>query len=148
MSLEERINADLKSAMIAKEKVRIDALRSIRSAILEFQKSGSGKELDEKEGIKILTNAAKKRKDAIKMYQDANRAELAEKEEIELGIIEEYLPKQLSDKELRDIVKAKIEQTGASEMKDMGKIMGPIMKEYAGQVDGNQVQNVVKELLG
>lgn len=148
MSLEERINADLKSAMIAKEKVRIDALRSIRSAILEFQKSGSGKELDEKEGIKILTNAAKKRKDAIKMYQDANRAELAEKEEIELGIIEEYLPKQLSDDELRDIVKAKIEQTGASEMKDMGKIMGPIMKEYAGQVDGNQVQNVVKELLG
>lgn len=148
MNLEENISSELKKAMIAKDKVRIDALRSIRSSILEFQKSGSGKELDEAESIKILTTAAKRRKDSIEMYENANRSELADKEKEELAIIEEFLPKQLSDDELKEIIKNKIAATGATEMKDMGKVMGPVMKEYAGQVDGKQVQNLVRELLG
>ena len=147
MSLEEKINAELKQAMINKEKVRIDALRSIRSAILEFQKSGSGEELTEDVGMKILNNAGKKRKDAIEMYENANRPELAEKEKEELAIIQEFLPQQLSEDEIKAIVDEKITQTGASSPADMGKIIGPLMKEYAGRIDGKLAQTIIKEKL-
>jgi len=148
MTFEEKINLAIKPAMIAKDKVRLDALRSLRAAILDFQKSGSGKELDEAEAIKILNNQAKKRRDAIEMYEKGGREELADKEKEELKVIGEFLPKQLSDGELREIVKAKIKQVGAVSSADFGKVMGPLMKELSGKADGKQVQNMLKEILG
>jgi hypothetical protein len=147
MNLEQRINEDLKAAMKAGDKVRIDALRSLRAAIIEFNKSGTQTELTPEIELKILNGAAKKRKDAIEMYKNANRPDLLEKEEAELAIIQEYLPQMMSEEEIRTIVAQKIQQVGATSMKDMGKVMGPLMKELAGRADGGVVQKIVKELL-
>jgi len=105
MGLKEKINEDLKNAMKSKDEIRLQTIRSIRALILEFEKSGSGKELNEEEAIKLLTSAAKKRKEAIEQYESAGRIDLAEKEKKELQIIEEYLPKQLSFEELLEEVK-------------------------------------------
>ena len=96
MSLKEKINQDLKDAMRSGDKIRLETIRSIRALILEFEKSGSGKELNSEEEIKMLTTAAKKRKESIEQFRNGGRNELAEKEEAELKIVEEYLPKQLS----------------------------------------------------
>lgn len=147
MNLEQRINEDLKTAMKAGDKVRIDALRSLRAAIIEFNKSGSETGLTPEIELKILNNAAKKRKDAIELYKTASRPDLLEKEEAELAIIQEYLPQMMSEEEIRSFVAQKIQQVGASSMKDMGKVMGPTMKELAGRADGSLVQKIVKELL-
>ncbi len=148
MNFEQKISESIKKAMIAKDRLRLDALRSLRAAILDFQKSGSGKELDENEAIKILNNAAKKRRDAIEMYQKGQRQELADKEKGELEVIKEFLPKQLSDNELRDLVKTKIDKVGAESMADFGKVMGPLMGELSGKVDGKKVKAMLKEILG
>lgn len=147
MNLEEKINEQLKEAMKSGDKVRLDTLRSIRAGIIEFNKSGSGTELTEEIEFKILNNAAKKRKDAIELYEKANRPELLEKEKAELLIIQEFLPKMMEESEVRAFVAAKIAQVGASGMKDMGKVMGPSMKELAGKAEGALVQRLVKELL-
>lgn len=147
MNLEQKINDELKAAMKSGDKNRVDVIRSIRSAILEFNKSGIGRELNEDDEIKILNSAAKKRRDAIDMYKQANRPELQEKEEVELLVIQEFLPKQLSDEEIKEIVIGVIANTGAQGMKDMGKVMGASMKELKGKADGNKVQEIVKGLL-
>ncbi len=147
MNLEQRINEDLKSAMKSGDKVRIDALRSLRAAIIEFNKSGSETGLTPEIEFKILNGAAKKRKDAIEMYKSANRPELLTKEEAELAIIQEYLPKMMAEDEVRGFVANKIKEVSATSMKDMGKVMGPTMKELAGKAEGSLVQKIVKELL-
>lgn len=148
MSLEATINEELKAAAKAKDKIRLETIRSIRASIIEYAKSGAEKEMDEEIEQKILLSAAKKRKDAIEMYEKADRQELADKEKQELAIIQEFLPKQLSEDEIKEIVKKIVEDTGASSMKDMGRVMGASMKELKGKADGNQVQAIVKELLG
>ncbi len=147
MNLEEKINEELKAAMKSGNKNRLDALRSLRASIIEFNKSSADAKLDDAAEFKILANAAKKRKDAIEMYKGANRPELLEKEEEELRVIEEFLPKMMEEDEVRQYVKAKIDSVGATGMKDMGKVMGPTMKELAGKADGGTVQRIVKELL-
>lgn len=147
MDFEAKLNEEMKAAMISKAKVRLSAIRSIRAAILEFQKSGNGKELNETEIIKMLNTQAKKRRDAIEMYQQGGRQDLLEIEVEELAVIQEFLPKQLDDQELKDMVQAVIDEIGATGPSDMGKVMGPVMKQTAGKAEGNRVKQFVQELL-
>jgi uncharacterized protein len=148
MNLTDKINLDLKTAMKSGDKLRIETIRSIRALILEFQKSGSGKELNEEEEIKLLTGAAKKRKDSIEQYRNAGREDLATKEEKELKILSEYLPEQFS----RDKIKAEVDriakQVGAVSKEDFPKLMPAVMKELKGKADGKEVRSVVEEYLG
>lgn len=148
MSLEQKINEEMKAAMKNADKIRLETLRSVRAAIIEFAKSGLNREMNNEDEIKILNSLAKKRKDAIEMYAQAGRNEAREQEELELSIIQEFLPKQLSDEEITKIIKEIIEKVGASSQKDFGKVMGPSMKALSGQADGNKVQTIVKNLLG
>lgn len=148
MSLELKITEDIKSAMKSGDKIRLETLRSIRAAIIEFAKSGIGRDMNADDEIKILNTLAKKRKDAITMYEQAGRTEAKEKEESELLVIQEFLPKQLSDDEITAIIKEIIEKVGASSEKDFGKVMGPSMKALNGKADGGKVQQIVKSLLG
>lgn len=148
MGLEQQINEEIKAAVKSGDKIRLETVRSLRAAIIEFNKSGIGREMTPDDEIKLLNNAAKKRRDAIEMYEKAGRADLYEKERIELEVIKEFLPKQLSDDEIRSKAQSKIEEIGAKSMADMGKVMGAIMKEFAGKAEGGKVQNIVKELLG
>lgn len=147
MSLEETINEELKTAAKAGDKLRLQTIRSIRAAIIEFNKSGSESAMTADDELKLLLSQAKKRKDAIEMYEKGGRQELAEQESKELAIIEEFLPKQMSKEEVSAEVKKIIEATGATDMKHMGKVMGAAMKELKGKADGNTVQSIVKELL-
>jgi len=147
MNLEQNVNDKHKEAMKAKLKDRVDALRDIRKSIIEFNKSGTGEELNDDKEIKLLNQLAKKRRDAIDMYKNANRPELIAKEEAELEVIQEFLPNQLSEEELREIVLAKIEAVGASGPSDFGKVMGSLVKELAGKADGKSIQAIVKEKL-
>lgn len=147
MNLEEKINGELKAAMKAGDKIRLNTLRSLRAAIIEFAKSGKG-EMQEADEQKILNMQAKRRRDAIDLYEKGGRQELADKEAAELEVIQEFLPKQLSEEEIIVVIKSIISQTGAESMKDMGKVMGMAMKELSGKADGNKVQQLVRNLLG
>jgi uncharacterized protein YqeY len=147
MSLEQKINEDMKAAMKAGEKDKLTAIRSIRAAILEFKKSGTGEELNEEAEINLLKSAAKKRKDSIEMYEKAGRDDLKEKEQLELEVIEKYLPEMMSDDEIRNKLNDIIEKVGAEGMKDMGKVMGMSMKEFQGKADGGTVNKIAKEIL-
>ncbi len=148
MNLEEKISEQLKEAIKSGNKLRMDTLRSIRAAIIEFNKSGSGRELNPDDELKLLQNQAKKRKDAIELYIKGNRPELAEREKLEFDIISEFLPAQLSDEEVKKIIAGIIKETGATDMKDLGRVMGPVMKELKGKADGGKVQQLVREILG
>ena len=148
MTLEQKVTEEMKLAMKSGNKMRLETLRSLRAGIIEFAKSGLDREMNQDDEIKLLNNQAKRRRDAIEMYNKAGRTELKEKEEFELSVIQEFLPKQLSDEELSVIIKSVIEKTGASSMKDMGKVMGASMKELSGKADGNKVQQLVKDILG
>lgn len=148
MGLEQKINEELKSAMKAGDKQRLETLRSVRASIIEFAKSGLDREMNNEDELKILNNLAKRRKDAIDMYAQAGRNDLKEKEEFELSVIKEFLPEQLGDEGVKAIIQAVITETGATGMKDMGKVMGTSMKKLSGQADGNKVQQFVKEILG
>jgi len=148
MSLEIKIDNDMKEAMKAGNKHKLETLRSVRAAIIEFSKSGLNREMNNEDELKILNNLAKKRRDAIDMYSQAGRADLSDKEAEELKIIQEYLPEQLSDDEIKQIITQVINQTGATSPKDMGKVMGASMKKLSGKADGNKVQLIVKEILG
>lgn len=148
MTLEQRVNEEMKIAMKSGNKLRLETLRSLRAGIIEFSKSGLDREMNQDDEIKLLNNQAKRRRDAIDMYDKAGRTELKEKEEFELSVIQEFLPKQLTDDELSAIIKSVIEKVGASSMKDMGKVMGASMKELSGKADGNKVQQLVKDILG
>ena len=147
MTLKEKINQDLKDAMKSGDKVRLQTIRSIRAVILEFEKSGTGKEFDESEEIKLLSTAAKKRKESIEQFRKGGREELAIKEESELKVIMEYLPKQLESDEIESIIRNISEQTGSSTKADFGKLMGASMKELKGKADGNIVKQLVEKVL-
>lgn len=147
MSFEEKINNDMKTALKAGDKKRLETLRSLRAMILEFQKSGKNEELTDEKAMELLNKAAKNRKDSIAMYLQAGRTELAESEKEELNIIQEYLPAQLSEEELNTIILSIIKKTEAKEISDMGKVMGVAMKEVKGKADGSAVQQVVRKLL-
>ena len=147
MGLADKINQDLKTAMKAKDKQALKGIRAIKSAILLANTDGSGQELTEELEIKLLEKLVKQRKDSLEIYQQQGRDDLAAVEQAEIEIISKYLPKQLSPEELEAAVKAIIEQTGASSMKDMGKVMGMASKQLAGKADGKTISGVVKALL-
>lgn len=147
MSLKEKINSDLKTAMKSGDKIRLQTIRSIRALILEFEKSGKAKEMTPDDEIALLTSAAKKRKDAIEQYKNANRKDLAEKEEAELQIIQEYLPKQLSAEEVVAEVKKIAEELGASTKQDFGKLMPAAIKSLKGKADGKTIKEAVEKIL-
>ena len=147
MSLTEQINADIKAAMLAKDKERLSALRAIKTAILnELTKDGSS-EISDDVGMKILQKLHKQRKDAAQIYEEQNRADLAEEELSQARVIANYLPEQMSDEALEKEVKAIIEQVGASGPQDMGKVMGVANKQLAGKAEGRKIAACVKTLL-
>ena len=150
MSLKDRITEDIKAAMKAKDKVRLETVRSIKKVILEEEVNAraAGKDsLTETQEMDILTRLAKQRRDSIEQYTQAGRQELADGEAAELAILEEYLPKQLSDEDIARVVDEIIAQVGANSPKDMGKVMGPAMQQLKGKADGKKVQEAVKARL-
>lgn len=148
MSLEERINQDIKAAMMAKEKVKLEALRAIKSAILLAKTDGEHKDsLSTDVEMKILQKQYKQRKDAAEQFIQAGRQELADKELAEAAFIEEYLPKMLSADELKAELVKIIEQVGAKAPSDMGKVMGVASKALAGKADGKAISDMVKQIL-
>lgn len=147
MSLKEKINQDLKDAMKSGEKVRLTTIRSIRALILEFEKSGQNKELTEEEAIKLLTSAAKKRKESIEQYKKAGREDLADNEQNELQIIMSYLPAQLTEEEIEKEVKDIAQQIDAKSKADFGKLMGAAIKKLKGRADGRQIKEIVEKVL-
>jgi len=148
MSLSSSINTEIKNAMLAKDSVALAALRAIKSAFLLAQTDGSGKELTEEDEMAILDKMVKQRKDSIAVYEQQNRADLAEEEKAQLAVILKYLPAQMSDEELESLISNLIAELGASGMKDMGKVMGALQPKIAGKADGKTASSIVKKLLG
>lgn len=148
MSLENKINDDIKAAMLARDQKKLAALRAVKSAILlaKTQKGGSG-ELDEQGEIQILKQLVKQRRDAAEMYAAQNREDLASEEVFQTGIISGYLPEMMGEKEIEDAVALIIAENGFSGMKDMGKVMGVATKAFAGKADNKTVSEIVKRLL-
>lgn len=147
MNLEAKITSDLKTAMKAKDKAAVRTIRAIKAQILLAKTDGSGKELDEAAEIKMLQKMVKQRKDSLSIYEAQSREELAQTEREEIEVIEKYLPQQMGEAALTTFLKGLIEQTGASSMKDMGKVMGMASKQLAGQADGKTISAIVKKLL-
>lgn len=148
MNLTEKINNDLKEAMKSNDTIRLQTIRSIRALILEFEKSGTGKKLNQDEEIKLLSSAAKKRKEAIEEYVKAGRQDLASTEESELKIIMSYLPKQLTKDEVIEKVKVLADQICAQSKTDFAKLMPLAVKELKGVSDGKTVKEAVEKVLG
>jgi len=149
MSLETTIMADMKQAMLSKDEAGLRAIRAIKAAIINAKtEKGASDTLTEEAEVKLLQKLVKTRKDALEIYQKENRADLAQKEQEEIAVIEKYLPKQMSQDELRVELKKIIEQTGAAGPQDMGKVMGVASKALAGKIDGKSISTMVKELLG
>ena len=148
MSLELQINNDIKNAMLAKEKVRLTALRAIKAAILLAKTAeGASHELSDADLLRIIQKLVKQRRESAEIYKQNGREDLAGNELAELSFMEPYLPKTLSGEELEAALKQIISQTGASGPSDMGKVMGVATKQLAGQADGRQISETVKKLL-
>lgn len=147
MSLEQNIMAQMKDAMKAKDEAGLRGLRAIKAAILLAKTAGGSGEITADDEIKLLQKLVKQRKDSLDIFRQQNRADLAQKEEEEIAIIEKFLPKQMDAEELKTIIAEIITQTGASSPADMGKVMGVASKQLAGQADGKTISAVVKELL-
>ncbi|MFM1876177.1 MAG: hypothetical protein RL266_1914 [Bacteroidota bacterium] len=147
MSLTDQINNDLKTAMKAKDTTTLTALRAIKSQLLLAATEKGGGETDEQAGIKMLQKLVKQRKESAELYKAQGRNDLADPELAEAAIIERYLPKQLSEDELKPIIKAIIDKVGASGPQDMGKVMGAASTELAGKADGKTISTVVRQLL-
>lgn len=148
MSLTEKINADIKAAMLAKEKEKLAALRDIKAKLLLEATSGSGAEVSEETENKIVLKLHKQRLDSYNLYIEQGREDLAADEKFQADIIEAYLPKMMSEDEIRSEVQNKIAAVGATGPQDMGKVMGPLSKELAGKADGKVISGIVKEELG
>lgn len=149
MNLFDQISEDIKKAMLARDKVRLEALRGVKKEFLEAKTAkGAGGELTDEAALKILVKMVKQRKESAAIYTENNRPELAENELAEAGVIEEYLPKQLTPEELEAELKAIIAQVGAEGPKDMGKVMGVASKQLSGRAEGRAISAKVKELLG
>ncbi len=148
MNLFDKISADIMTAMKARDRVRTEALRGVKKEFIEAKTAeGAHGELSDENAMKILIKMVKQRKESAKIYQENNRPELAESELAEAAIIEEYLPKQLTEEELTAELKKIIEQVGATSAKEMGKVMGVASKTLAGRADGRAISAKVKELL-
>lgn len=147
MSLEEKINADLKSAMKEKNQVALRGIRAVKNALLLAKTDGTGNEVTEEMEIKMVQKLIKQRKESLDIYLKQNREDLAKVEQEEIEVIEKYLPAQLTAEEITPIIKDIIGKTGAAGMKDMGKVMGMASKQLAGQADGKTISNIVKKLL-
>jgi len=148
MSLEQKVMADLKTAMLAKDEKSLRALRAIKAAIIIAKTSeGAGGEIKEGDEIKLLQKLVKQRKDSFEIYEKQNRADLAVKEKEEIEVIEKFLPKQMNEEELKEVIRKIITETGASSSADMGKVMGMANKQLAGKADGKTIAGIVKGLL-
>ena len=151
-SILDRLNEDLKAAMRNKDKVRLRTLRSLRSALknkeIDQREEGVETVLSEQDQLSVLRKQVNQRKDSIEQYEDAGRDDLVQKEEEELEVLEEYMPAQMDDDELRSHLEGIIEDVGAESMADMGPVMGRAMDDLRGRVDGSRVQQMVRELLG
>ncbi len=148
MNLFDRVSEDIKKAMLAREKVRLEALRGAKKEFLEAKTAkGANGELTDENATKILVKMVKQRKESAKIYTDNNRPELAENELAEAAVLEEYLPKQLSADELEAELRAVIAETGAAGPRDMGKVMGVASKRLAGRAEGRAISETVKKLL-
>jgi uncharacterized protein YqeY len=149
MSLTEKIASDLIAAMKAKDKITLEAIRAAKTAfILARAEKGSDTVLTGEEEIKIIQKLVKQRRESASIYKEQNRPDLWEKEVIEADVLEKYLPAKMSEEELTKIIRAIIERTGAKSPADLGKVMGPAMKELAGKADGKEISAIVKQLLG
>ena len=148
MALEQQLTSEIKNAMRAKDSLRLEALRAVKSAILLAKtQSGAAEELSEAQEIQLLQKLVKQRKDSAAIFTEQNRADLAEPEKAQAAIISEFLPQQLTAAEVEAIVADIIAETGASSMKDMGRIMGLANQKMAGQADGKTISTVVKQKL-
>lgn len=148
MNLFDQVSEDIKKAMLAREKVRLEALRGIKKEFLEARTAkGANGELTDEAAVKIMVKMVKQRKESARIYSDNNRPELAEGELAEAAVIEEYLPKQLSAEELEAEIRAIIAETGATSPREMGKVMGLATKRLAGRAEGRAVSETVKRLL-
>jgi uncharacterized protein YqeY len=146
MGIEEKINADVKASMLAKDAKRLEAVRAIKAVVLYLKTSAEG--LTEESAIKAIQREVKKRKETAELYTTQGREDLAEVESAQALIIEEYLPKQMSEDEIKAGLKEIIAQTGASSIADLGKVMGAANKAFSGKADNKIVSALVKELLG
>ncbi len=145
MTLEEKINADIKAAMLAKEAPKLEALRAVKSAILLLKTSAEGHTVESE--TKALQKMVKQRKETAEIYIGQSRQDLADTELFQAGIIENYLPQQMSEEEIRTELNRIISETGASSPADMGKVMGAATKAMSGKADGKVISTLVKELL-
>lgn len=148
MSLEQKIMAGIKTAMLAKDEKSLRSLRAVKAAIIIAKTAeGSGGEIKEDEEIKLLQKLVKQRKDSLEIYEKQGREDLASKEREEIEVIQKFLPKQMDEAELKTVISKIIEETGASSQADMGKVMGAANKQLAGKADGKTISGIVKELL-
>ena len=147
MTLEEKINADLKTAMLAKDEATVRSLRAVKSAILLAKTSGS-ETVSAEDEMKMLQKLVKQRKESVDIYLQQNRADLAKTEQEEIAVIEKYLPEQMSEDEIKAELKKIIDQVGAKSAAEMGKVMGAASKYFAGKADNKVVSQLVKQLLG
>lgn len=148
MSLTEQINNDIKQAMLAKEKEKLAALRAVKAAlIIEATKEGGDGKVSEAAELAILKKLHKQRIDAYKIYTEQQRADLAEEEAFQANVIEQYLPEQMSEEQVRKVVEDTIAQIGATGPQDMGKVMGAVMNQLNGKAEGGLISSVVKSAL-
>lgn len=148
MALFEQISEDIKAAMKARDKVRLETLRNIKKVFLEAKTApGANDTLSDADALKIIQKLAKQGRESAKTFAEQNRQDLADGELAQVAVIEEYLPKQLSEEEIETQVKAIISETGAQTMRDMGRVMGAAQKAMAGQADGRIISAIVKRLL-
>lgn len=150
MEFMKRISADMKLAMKSGEKLRLETLRTLRAALMEreIEKRGTGHDMGSDDEIGVLMTAVKKRRESIEQFQKGGRADLVDQEQRELAIIQEYLPKQLTEEEVRAIIEEIVVQTGGAGPSDFGKVMPLVMKQVKGRADGRQVQEFVRKRLG
>lgn len=147
MNLTEQINNDIKAAMLAKDKDKLAALRAVKSELLLEATKGGGTEISEETGLKLIQKLVKQRKDALEIYLQQNRQDLADVEQFQIDVLTTYLPKQMDEAEVRSIIQEVIAQTGASSAADMGKVMGASMAKLNGKADGKLISSIVKEEL-
>jgi len=149
MSLELKINDDIKAAMLARNAEKLDALRAVKAALLlEKTREGTTGEVSEETELKILQKLVKQRRESADIYKSADRRDLADKELFEASVIETYLPQQLTEAEVTEIIRKIVATAGATSIKDMGKVMGIASRELAGKADNKMISGIVKTLLG
>lgn len=147
MSLKEQLQKDLAEAMKAKDENTVTALRMLKTSIMKFETAGTAKKATDEEILQLVNKEIKQRKDSIEQYEKGNRPELAAKEKAEMAFLEKYLPPQMSEDEIKAIIKEGIAQTGASSKTDMGRVMGAIMPKVKGKADGGLINKLVQAML-